>query len=239
MKFLKCLCLVSGLFSTLPFWGHITNIAPPSYLFLSPFTCLILGYFIGSIPSGYLLVRLTQKKDIRRIGSGNIGATNVLRTGSKKIAALTLLFDALKGCIAVSFFPLLLEGLTFPSQVESCALFSPPYLLALGAFAGHLHPLWLDFKGGKGIATALGIFLGLSWKVGLVTFLIWIVTVKRYKYSSLGGITAAVCAPLLFYLIGPSSFTATCMILSAWVLIRHKDNLRRLYAGSEPKVGAS
>jgi glycerol-3-phosphate acyltransferase PlsY len=183
---------------------------------------VVVGYLLGSIPVGLLLTRLGGYGDIRRIGSGNIGATNVLRTGSKKLAALTLLLDFGKGAAAVAIG----------------ALWGP--LPALGGAAavvvGHMFPVWLRFRGGKGVATALGVLAMLSWPLALVVFLLWLTVVLLTQYVSLAAlIAAAVGAGLAGFLVGGPSALVIAGI-AVLVVLRHSANIRRLIAGEEPRI---
>ena len=185
-----------------------------------------VGYLIGSIPFGIILTRLAGAGDLRTIGSGNIGATNVLRTGNKKLAALTLLLDALKGTFAVLI----------------AAIWGPGLGLAAGfaAFLGHLFPIWLGFKGGKGVATYLGVLIALSWKAALVFAVVWIAIAYLTRYSSLAALLAAVAVPLsLFFVFGPTSVAWLFTAMSVIVFFKHHANIRRLIDGDESRIGAS
>jgi acyl phosphate:glycerol-3-phosphate acyltransferase len=184
------------------------------------------GYFLGSIPFGLILTRLAGMQDIRSVGSGNIGATNVLRTGRKGLAAATLLCDMLKGTAAV-----LLISKIFGSDASLVA--------GLGAVLGHIMPVWLKFKGGKGVATYIGVLLGLSWIAALAFGAIWCAVAAITRYSSLAALVASLCTPLLlWFLIGnwPAFLFA---ILTAIVWFMHWANIERLVAGTEPKIGKS
>lgn len=181
------------------------------------------GYLSGSVPYGLLLGKMSGLGDIRKAGSGNIGATNVLRLGGKKLAAATLLLDALKGV-----FPVLIA-----LQIHA----DYAVLAALGAFIGHLFPVWLRFKGGKGVAVALGIAFALSWKVGLVLCLIWLATAMISRYSSLSALAAFGLAPLVTGLLTADfQMIFVMLLISVMVWIRHRDNIRRLAAGTESKI---
>ena len=182
-----------------------------------------IGYVLGSIPFGILLTRMTGAGDLRAIGSGNIGATNVLRTGRKGLAALTLLFDALKGIGAI----LIAEAL-FPGTGP---------VAALGAFLGHLYPVWLRFNGGKGIATLLGISLALYWPLLLVFAVIWLVLAGLFRISSLAGIGAATGLPVAAYLFGQEQLVWLFSLTLLFVFIKHRGNIARLLAGQESKIG--
>jgi glycerol-3-phosphate acyltransferase PlsY len=184
----------------------------------------VVGYLLGSIPFGIIVTRLGGGVDPRSIGSGNIGATNVLRSGNKKLAALTLLGDALKGTLA-AFLGFALGG-------EATALAA-----GLGAFLGHLFPVWLGFKGGKGVATYLGVVLGLA-PVGALAFaLVWLTSAKLSKYSSLSALLASVLTPVVLTVLGHGRIAALMAVLAALLWFMHRDNIRRLLAGTEGKIG--
>lgn len=185
---------------------------------------IFVGYLLGSIPFGLIITRLAGMGDVRRIGSGNIGATNVLRTGSRKLAAATLLGDALKGTVAVFIG----------------AMWGPGFAIAAGfaAFIGHLFPIWLGFKGGKGVATYLGVLLGLSWKVALVFAVVWLAVAALTRYSSLAALLAAVATPLALFWWGPTPVAWLFTAMSLIVFLKHHANIRRLLDGDESKIGA-
>jgi len=185
---------------------------------------LLLGYALGSIPFGLLLTRAVGLGDIRAIGSGNIGATNVLRTGNRKLAAATLLLDAAKGAVAV-----LLAAYLAPSQVALWA--------GLGAVLGHMFPVWLGFRGGKGMATTLGAYLAASWPVGLACCAIWLVVAWLRRISSLGTLIAAAAAPALFWALHGSSTAVIALVIAVLVFVAHRSNIGRLIAGVEPRIG--
>jgi len=185
---------------------------------------LLLGYLLGSIPFGLLLTRLTGAGDLRSIGSGNIGATNVLRTGRKGLAAATLLLDMGKGLAAV-----LLAYRFFPVA---------PDLAALGAVFGHCFPAWLRFRGGKGVATLMGVCLGLAWPIGLVYALVWLGMLAITRTSSLGGMSTAVAAPVAAWATGNGEFVAVLGALALLVVFLHRANIARLRAGTEPRIGS-
>ncbi|MBO9726590.1 MAG: glycerol-3-phosphate 1-O-acyltransferase PlsY [Novosphingobium sp.] len=186
---------------------------------------LVLGYALGSVPFGLLITRIAGAGDLRAIGSGNIGATNVLRTGRKGLAAATLLLDLLKGLAAV-----LIAAHFLPEWT---------WLAALGAFLGHCFPVWLGFKGGKGVATTAGIAFGLAWPVGLVYALTWIGLLLTVRISSVAGMIAAVTAPIAALLLGRGEAAAVLAVIAATVLFQHRENIARLRAGTEPKIGGS
>ncbi|CDO38005.1 MULTISPECIES: glycerol-3-phosphate 1-O-acyltransferase PlsY [Novosphingobium] len=186
---------------------------------------LALGYALGSVPFGLIITRIAGAGDLRSIGSGNIGATNVLRTGRKGLAAATLLLDLLKGLAAV-----LIAAAVWPEWV---------WLAALGAFLGHCFPVWLRFRGGKGVATTAGIAFGLAWPVGLAYALTWIGLLLTVKISSVAGMTAAVVAPLVALVLGHQDAALVLAVIAAIVLFQHRENIARLRAGTEPRVGGS
>jgi glycerol-3-phosphate acyltransferase PlsY len=185
---------------------------------------LVAGYLVGSIPFGVLITRAFGMGDVRKIGSGNIGATNVLRTGNKAAAALTLLLDGGKGAVAVLIATSLYGGLA-------------GQLAGLGAFLGHLFPVWLGFKGGKGVATFLGLMLAFSWPVGLAACGTWLVTAILLRISSLSALMAAALTPVWLWLFGQEPLIWLAIVLGALVWIRHAANIRRIIAGTEPKIG--
>ncbi len=186
---------------------------------------LLLGYLLGSIPFGLLLTKASGGGDIRNIGSGNIGATNVLRTGRKGLAALTLLLDLLKGFFAVFIATHYLPG---------GAAFA-----AAGAFFGHLYPVWLGFKGGKGVATYAGIMFGLFWQGGVVYAIAWIGTLLIFRISSLAGLLAALCAPIAAAYFGRFDLVALLVACTLIVFVKHRTNIENLMDGTEPRIGKS
>jgi glycerol-3-phosphate acyltransferase PlsY len=189
-----------------------------------------LGYFLGSIPFGLLLTRLSGLGDIRAIGSGNIGATNVLRTGHKGLAALTLLLDALKGTLAVVLGYRV--GAHYGLAVDGSLI------AGLTAFLGHIFPVWLGFKGGKGVATYIGVVGGLVWPGALIFCGLWLATAFATRYSSLSALVASCAIPVVLLVFGypPEALLASLMTLL--LLWKHSANIRRLLAGEEPKIGA-
>jgi glycerol-3-phosphate acyltransferase PlsY len=195
----------------------------------SPYTVtvlsLVIGYLFGSIPFGMILTRLAGTQDLRSIGSGNIGATNVLRTGRKGLAAATLLGDMLKGTVAVLFA----GWLGGPNAAM---------LAALGAFLGHLFPVWLGFKGGKGVAVYIGVLLGLFWPGALAFCAIWLVVAWLTRYSSAAALIASAVTPPLLWLDGHTSLALLFAVLSVLLWFMHRANLARLRAGTEGKIGA-
>jgi len=185
----------------------------------------IVGYLLGSIPFGLVLTKIAGTQDLRSIGSGNIGATNVLRTGRKGLAAGTLIGDMLKGTAAV----LIASYLGGPTAAM---------LAALGAFLGHLFPVWLKFKGGKGVAVYIGILLGLFWPAALVFCLIWLATAFASRYSSLSALIASVITPPLLWWSGHAGFAMLFAVLTLLLFYMHRENIKRLVAGTESKIGA-
>lgn len=195
----------------------------------------LLGYALGSIPFGLLLAMTAGVGDIRKIGSGNIGATNVLRTGNKGLAAATLLLDLLKGFLAVFiawqiFGADAIYGADYGVSAAGSA--------AVGAVIGHCFPLWLKLKGGKGVATLAGVCFGLAWPIGLFYALAWIGMLAIWRISSLAGMTAAAAAPLAAYLTGWPEFVPYLIGIAVLILFLHRANIGRLIAGAEPKVGS-
>ncbi len=184
----------------------------------------LLGYALGSVPFGLLLSFAFGKGDIRQIGSGNIGATNVLRTGSKWLAAATLLLDLAKG-----FLPVFLAWYMFPVALVPLA--------AIGAVIGHCFPVWLKFKGGKGVATNAGVAFGLAWQIGLAYALTWIIVLAIVRISSVAGMSAVVAAALAAALLGYMQFVPVLVGIAVLILFLHRANIQRLLAGTEPRIG--
>jgi glycerol-3-phosphate acyltransferase PlsY len=189
-----------------------------------------VGYLLGSIPFGLLLTQAAGLGDVRKIGSGNIGATNVLRTGNKGLAALTLLLDALKGTAAV------LIGYWIGAQGGVAILAS--LLAGLAAFLGHVFPVWLGFRGGKGVATYIGVLFGIDWRAGLAFCGVWLIVALITRYSSLSALVAALAIPAGLLLTGDRATAFASAIMSALLLYKHRANIRRLAAGEEPRIGA-
>ena len=184
-----------------------------------------VGYFFGSIPFGLLLTKFAGTEDLRSIGSGSIGATNVLRTGRKSLAAGTLIGDALKGTLAVVV----------------CGYYGGPnaaMLAGFGAFLGHLYPVWLKFKGGKGVATYIGVLIGLFWPAAIVFCVMWIATAITTRYSSLSALIAAFVTPLFLWWFGHPALASLLVIMTMLMFYAHRENIKRLQAGSENKIGA-
>ena len=184
----------------------------------------VIGYLLGSVPFGLVLTRLAGTPDLRSIGSGNIGATNVLRTGRKGLAAATLILDMLKGTAAVVI----------------AGYFGGPnaaMLAALGAFLGHLFPVWLDFRGGKGVAVYIGVLLGLYWPAAVLFCLIWLAMALAFRYSSLAALTASFVTPIFLWWFGHAALAALFAVLTLLLFYVHRENIRRLRAGAEGKIG--
>jgi glycerol-3-phosphate acyltransferase PlsY len=186
---------------------------------------LAIGYLLGSIPFGLIFTRIAGLGDIRAIGSGNIGATNVLRTGRRGLAAATLLGDALKGTAAVLI----------------CQAIGPEAALVagFGAFIGHVFPVWLKFKGGKGVATYLGVLAGLFWPAALVFAVAWLAVAALTRYSSLSALVASAAAPVALYFFGETAAGHLFILLAVLLWWRHRDNIRRLASGAETKIGGA
>lgn len=194
-------------------------------LWVNVIAALVLGYAMGSIPFGLLLTYLSGGGDIRNIGSGNIGATNVLRTGRKGMAALTLLLDLLKGFFAVWLAMRFLPG--------------GALVAAAAAFFGHLYPVWLKFKGGKGVATYAGILFGLFWQLGVVYALVWVGALLLSRISSLAGLLAAMSAPLAAAYFGQYELVAMLAVCTLIIFWKHRANIENLMDGTEPRIGKS
>ena len=182
----------------------------------------ILGYLVGSVPFGLVLTRLFGYGDIRKIGSGNIGATNVLRTGNRWLAAATLLLDGGKGAAAVLLAKLLGPDMTV--------------IVAAAAVLGHLFPVWLRFRGGKGVATTLGVLIAIAWPVGLLACLTWLLVAFAFRYSSLSALVAMAASPVFAWLLGERQIAQLALFLAVLVFIRHAQNIRRLLRGEESRI---
>ncbi|EEX08693.1 conserved hypothetical protein [Ruegeria lacuscaerulensis ITI-1157] len=186
----------------------------------------VIGYLMGSVPYGMLVARVMGLGNLRKIGSGNIGATNVLRTGNKAAAALTLLFDAGKGAVAV----LLARAVAGDEAAQ---------IAALAAFLGHCYPVWLNFKGGKGVATFLGLWLALDWRVGVACCLTWLVAAAIWRISSVGALAAAALSTTWIMVLTDGSTFLLGAVLTLLVYWRHRENVARIKAGTEPRIGKS
>ena len=184
----------------------------------------VLGYLLGSIPFGLILTRLAGTPDLRSIGSGNIGATNVLRTGRKGLAAATLLCDMLKGTAAV-----IIAGYYGGPNAAMLA--------ALGAFLGHLFPVWLKFKGGKGVAVYIGVLIGLFWPAAVLFCLLWLATAVTSRYSSLSALVASLVTPVFLWCFGHSALALLFAMLTLLLFYMHRENIKRLQAGTEGRIG--
>jgi glycerol-3-phosphate acyltransferase PlsY len=185
---------------------------------------LVIGYLCGSVPFGLLLTRLAGTQDLRSIGSGNIGATNVLRTGNKGLAAATLIGDLLKGTVAV-----VIAGYLWGPNAAMIA--------GLGAFLGHLYPVWLKFKGGKGVATYIGVLLGLFWPAAAMFGAIWIAIAFSFRYSSLAALVAGFITPIFLWWFGHLALSSLFAVLTLLLFWTHRENIKRLQAGTEGKIG--
>ena len=196
---------------------------PTDIAWLVAAAAVVLGYLLGSIPFGVLLTRWGGAGDLRQIGSGNIGATNVLRTGRKGLAAATLLLDLVKGAVAV-----LAAGALLPGTAA---------LAGAAAFVGHCYPVWLGFRGGKGVATLMGVVVALHWPSGLVYAAVWLGLLALLRISSLAGMAAAVSAPVSAAYFGRIDLVLVLLALALIVLWRHRENIDRLLSGTEPRIG--
>jgi glycerol-3-phosphate acyltransferase PlsY len=185
---------------------------------------IVIGYLLGSIPFGLLLTRFAGTQDLRSIGSGSIGATNVLRTGNKGLAAATLIGDMLKGTVAV----LIAGTLGGPDAAM---------LAALAAFLGHLFPVWLNFKGGKGVATYIGVLLGLFWPAAVVFCVLWLATAATSRYSSLSALVASFITPIFLWWFGHPALASLFAVLTLLLFYAHRENIKRLQAGTEGRIG--
>ena len=185
---------------------------------------LLLGYLLGSIPFGLILTKLAGTQDLRSIGSGNIGATNVLRTGRKGLAAATLICDMLKGTAAV-----VISGYYGGPNAAMLA--------ALGAFLGHLFPVWLNFKGGKGVAVYIGVLIGLFWPAAVVFCVLWLATAATSRYSSLAALVASFITPIFLWWFGHLALASLSAVLTLLLFYMHRENIKRLQAGTEGRIG--
>lgn len=183
----------------------------------------LLGYLLGSVPFGLVITKAAGLGDIRAIGSGNIGATNVLRTGRKDLALATLVLDGGKGAIAV---------------LIAYAMGWRPEIAGAAAFLGHCYPVWIKFKGGKGVATFIGTLLALWFPAGVFACVIWLIVAFAFRFSSLAALVASAAAPLVLFSMSKASFAAAALFMTLLIFVRHNANIRRLVAGEEPKIGA-
>ncbi|MHA1539324.1 MAG: glycerol-3-phosphate 1-O-acyltransferase PlsY [Alphaproteobacteria bacterium] len=194
---------------------------------------VLIGYLLGAIPFGIFLTRLCGLGDLRKIGSGNIGATNVLRTGNKKVALLTMILDGAKGAVAVCVVRYFYQDLPY-EFLEALVV-----LAGFAAVLGHVFPVWLKFKGGKGVATTFGTLLAVEWQIGLVAIALWLLTAFITKYSSLAALVAFSCAIVISFFGGaPATFLLT-VCLTALIFLRHIENIKRLLKGDEGKISFS
>jgi glycerol-3-phosphate acyltransferase PlsY len=187
---------------------------------------IIIGYVSGSVPYGLLLTKAAGLGDVRQIGSGNIGATNVLRTGNKKVAAATLLLDALKGTL-----PVLAAGYFWEQQEAIWAGF--------GALAGHIFPVWLGFKGGKGVATSIGVLFGLWWPLGISFLVLWLGMAFVIRISSASALAASAIIPFVAWFAGRGDLALACAVIGLVIWVMHRANIRRLLGGTEPRINLS
>lgn len=194
---------------------------------------LAFGYLLGSIPFGLLITKAAGGGDIRAIGSGNIGATNVLRTGRKGLAAATLLCDALKGTVAVLAAVYAVSHSATPLATQIVAIAA-----GLGAFLGHLFPVWLKFKGGKGVATYIGLLIALAWPGALIFIAVWLIAAWALRYSSLAALIASALTPLALFLLEKPDIAALFLLLTLLLWVMHRANIARLLNGTEGKIGA-
>jgi acyl phosphate:glycerol-3-phosphate acyltransferase len=206
-------------------------------LFSTPEFIIAMGYLLGSIPFGIILTRLGGAGDLRQVGSGNIGATNVLRTGRKGLAAATLLLDLAKGAVAVCVARMLSpDSMTLTGVIGTLSV--PAVVLAgAAAMIGHCYPVWLGFRGGKGVATLMGVVLALDWRLGAIFAVVWIGTIALMRISSLGGILAALSVPVAVWALDRPQFLPFAAAMAALVVWRHRDNVARLLSGTEPRIG--
>ncbi|MBX3520553.1 MAG: glycerol-3-phosphate 1-O-acyltransferase PlsY [Xanthobacteraceae bacterium] len=192
----------------------------------------LLGYALGSIPFGLLLTKHAGLGDVRKIGSGNIGATNVLRTGNRGLAAATLACDMLKGTVAVFI------ASRFVSHEWPITTGLGSVLAGIGAIVGHMYPVWLKFKGGKGVATFLGVLLGIAWQAAIGAALVWIAVAFASRYSSLAALVATAASPIILYFLGYPPVAALFLVMVIFIWWKHSENIHRLLAGNESKIGS-
>ena len=205
-------------------------------LTLNGLLALGFGYLLGSIPFGLILTRAAGLGDVRQIGSGNIGATNVLRTGNKALAAATLFLDGFKGYVAVVVAgSILAPALGADGQIASHLAIAA----GVGAFLGHLFPVWLGFKGGKGVATYIGVLFGLAWTIGFMFCGIWLVVAAITRYSSLAALIASAATPLVILMLGTPHLATLFLLMTALLFWKHRENITRLIACTEGRIGAA
>ena len=203
-----------------------------NYIFLT--LIFLFGYFLGSIPFGLILTKISGLGDIRKIGSGNIGATNVLRTGNKKIALFTLLLDGGKGAVAIYLITIILTKV-FDNNFDMVGFYQCN--VAISAVVGHCFPIWLRFKGGKGVATGFGVILSLNLNIGIVALLIWVLIAKVFKISSMSALIAYFLIPILmFYYETEIIYFLSSFLISLVCYVQHRENIKRLIKRSEPKI---
>ena len=204
----------------------------------------IVGYLVGSIPFGLIFTQLAGYGDVRQIGSGNIGATNVLRTGNKGLAAATLVFDVLKGTAATILGPLsvwlLYASVDLSASEAAVAVALAPAAFAAGvaAFMGHVFPVWLGFRGGKGVAVYIGVLIGVAWQAAIAFCAIWLAVAFASRYSSLSALAASFLAPFAAYALHGAMAAGAAALMSIVLIFKHRANIERLMTGSEPKIGA-
>lgn len=205
---------------------------------------VLVGYLVGSIPFGLLFTRLAGYGDVRAIGSGNIGATNVLRTGNKGLAAATLVCDALKGTAATVLGPLAAalfltgDAATTSAAAKVMALTPAAYAAGLAAFVGHIFPVWLGFRGGKGVAVYIGVLIGIVWPAALVFCGLWLAVAFATRYSSLSALVSSFMTPFAAYYFNGATAGGIAAVMSIILILKHRANIQRLLAGSEPRIGA-
>lgn len=203
------------------------------------FILFVTSYLLGSIPFGLLLTKVFVGVDLREIGSKNIGTTNVLRTGSKTLALVTLLLDMGKGALGASLSFIFLAYMHNSPELQPLSLPNLGLTVGIGAMLGHCFPIWLKFKGGKGVATGCGVLLATVPLAGLVTLTTWLVVMFTTRYSSLAALCACAIAPIVTFFIYGATPAVICLLITIFVFIRHKENIKRLLAGTESKIGRS
>ena len=204
---------------------------------------ILVGYLVGSIPFGLIFTRIAGYGDVRKIGSGNIGATNVLRTGNKGLAAATLVFDVLKGTFAAILGPLAASLFLDPNVATSgtataIALAPAAYAAGVAAFLGHVFPVWLGFNGGKGVAVYIGVLIGLVWPAALIFCGIWLAVAVATRFSSLAALSSSFITPFAAFYIQNATAGGVAAIMSILLIFKHRANIQRLLAGQEPRIGA-